>query len=1275
MYSRRINFRDVLSAVVLLFVLFCVCTDAQELTSRPDQGLAGNGTRAVSEIDSINLQNGGVSLSLPLASLPPMAGGKLGYTLTANYNSKLWMAYRKEVLAWSSSPSTCPGSFTSTEIRSADGTAAGWNLGRTYEIFFRDARDDNDYLIPSSECDYIESMLMQGAFFKPMLRMPDGSERELQIEGSFPQYAGERGHLRGYYKATTWSEGQPVFSSPVRFYTTDGTYLTIVYNLQSETTKWTIYMKDGTRIEKSDAGQRTIDTNGNSILQGYNALGGYAFARDERTGREIKWSGSTYNGQSATKVEYQSLGGAWQTVWVVWGTTTVQGNVSYTQIESINGGTFGCWAPFEQNIALPVIREIILPSTETGVTRKYEFDYNSDTTEQATENNYGYSCAQTTTYTRQASNGWGQVSRITTPDGATYDYEYVSDGLHTLGNIAQGGIEYLSRQMIEKKTVTHDGEENVWNYTIDLNGAGGTVTNPDGSSYVEEYIGGLVWGLNGGGSGLGGLLRHAKQSGRILTEKHWTLRGGDLYAFGSDSLVTFNPVVDIEYTTLLAADGVTRIKMTARKFTYDYNGDLKETIEYDWFNLGDVTYIADINNPFYSQPAGIPSSAQVLRVSTNSYYNSAAAASDSTAYHKRTVGTSTVILGKPKSSVVSLSSTVKARSEFYYDSAYNLRETRVWDSTKGAVSNPLTGGNSISTSEYAANGNVIETTDANENVTVITYGCVDGSGSCDDEYENLYPTQTVVASGTSVARTSSVIYDFSTGLPLSGTDEDNDLTNSSEYDILGRPIKAISAQGATGFESWVMTEYNDAARRIIVRADLETKGDGKKVAVQHFDQLGRVRLSRTLENPWEDPTNETHGIKVETRYKATGYACPWDDQQGAQETCSAQLVSNPYRADYSYNAGSEPTMGWTITQAQNNGRRSEAQTFGGAALPKPFLTSGFNTNSTGTVRTDIDADRTLVTDQAGKQRISKTNALGQLKDIWEVTASDANTEAVTFGNPAVNLNGYKTSYSYDTLNNLTAVNQGSQTRTFIYSSLSRLLSATNPESATISYGYDSNGNLTSKVDARNITTSYAYDVLNRVTLRDYSDSTPDVSYFYDNLTNAKGKLTKVSSTVSTTEYTAFDILGRVTAHKQTTDGTAYTTGYKYNLSGVLIEETYPSGRVIKNVLDAEGDLSIVLSKKNSSAGFWTYANSFTYNAAGAATSLQLGNGRWESTQFNSRLQPTQIALGTTGSGTLAYDLLKLNYGYGTTANNGNVQSQTITVSGTGGFTTVQNYAY
>jgi hypothetical protein len=102
-----------------------------------------------------------------------------------------------------------------------------------------------------------------------------------------------------------------------------------------------------------------------------------------------------------------------------------------------------------------------------------------------------------------------------------------------------------------------------------------------------------------------------------------------------------------------------------------------------------------------------------------------------------------------------------------------------------------------------------------------------------------------------------------------------------------------------------------------------------------------------------------------------------------------------------------------------------------------------------------------------------------------------------------------------------------------------------------------------------------------------------------------------------------------------------------------------SGRAVKNILNADGELAQVQSKKNSNYGYFTYADSFTYNSAGAVTKMQLGNGKWESTTFNSRLQPTQIALGTVQNGS---DQLKLNYDYGTTANNGNVQTQTITVA-------------
>ncbi|MFN0140406.1 MAG: hypothetical protein ACKVQW_10030 [Pyrinomonadaceae bacterium] len=161
-----------------------------------------------------------------------------------------------------------------------------------------------------------------------------------------------------------------------------------------------------------------------------------------------------------------------------------------------------------------------------------------------------------------------------------------------------------------------------------------------------------------------------------------------------------------------------------------------------------------------------------------------------------------------------------------------------------------------------------------------------------------------------------------------------------------------------------------------------------------------------------------------------------------------------------------------------------------------------------------------------------------------------------------------THYAYDLLNNLTTVTQGVQTRTFAYNSLSRLTSATNPESGAINYVYDSNGNLTSKTDARGVKTDYIYDAPNRMTNRNYSlvgstppnyQATPNVSYTYDDATVAfsKGKLTKVSSSVSETKYNSFDIVGRVLSSSQITDGQTYNSGYVYNLSGAIDRTNIP----------------------------------------------------------------------------------------------------------------------
>src|SRR4051812_40592548 len=69
---------------------------AQTTAARPDRGTMPNGSYAVSDIENISLQNGNVNLNIPLAGLPPIAGGKLSWGVYAQYNSKIWDVVRTE---------------------------------------------------------------------------------------------------------------------------------------------------------------------------------------------------------------------------------------------------------------------------------------------------------------------------------------------------------------------------------------------------------------------------------------------------------------------------------------------------------------------------------------------------------------------------------------------------------------------------------------------------------------------------------------------------------------------------------------------------------------------------------------------------------------------------------------------------------------------------------------------------------------------------------------------------------------------------------------------------------------------------------------------------------------------------------------------------------------------------------------------------------------------------------------------------------------------------
>jgi hypothetical protein len=137
--------------------------------------------------------------------------------------------------------------------------------------------------------------------------------------------------------------------------------------------------------------------------------------------------------------------------------------------------------------------------------------------------------------------------------------------------------------------------------------------------------------------------------------------------------------------------------------------------------------------------------------------------------------------------------------------------------------------------------------------------------------------------------------------------------------------------------------------------------------------------------------------------------------------------------------------------------------------------------------------------------------------------------------------------------------------------------------------------------------------------------------------------------------------------------------YGYDLAGNLNSQTYPSGRVVTTEFDNAGRITGV--RNQATQNFYAGAaetdstNRIKYTSHGAVKDMKLGNGLWEHSIFNPRCQMTEIGLGTSqGSNNRA----KISYSYGTTNNNGNLRSQTITVPTIGsvtGFTATQNYTY
>ena len=314
------------------------------------------------------------------------------------------------------------------------------------------------------------------------------------------------------------------------------------------------------------------------------------------------------------------------------------------------------------------------------------------------------------------------------------------------------------------------------------------------------------------------------------------------------------------------------------------------------------------------------------------------------------------------------SGVVKSRSQFGYTETirrarWNLTTEYHWDSTKVASINPgttLTSGNSIVKSyTYTTRGNLCSETDARGITATYEYGNI--TGCPPNPPPNDRPPQRIFIARPSIAGNMAADlcwiitygYNCNSGKRTTTTDP-NHLVTTVTYDDYSRPT--IITEGS--YRKTVHT-YNDANRWIVTQTDVEAFNDLRNVSVFHYDQLGRIRLTRQLETTVSDPAtaaaDETAGIKVDTKYVfSTNRNETW--------------TSNPYRNSET----TAPTRGWTVKRLDKAGRVCVEEWFAGASDPTVATNCTPSSGTTGATVYSYDA--ALILYAADNHRSCRQNA-------------------------------------------------------------------------------------------------------------------------------------------------------------------------------------------------------------------------------------------------------------------------------------------------------------
>jgi len=571
------------------------------------------------------------------------------------------------------------------------------------------------------------------------------------------------------------------------------------------------------------------------------------------------------------------------------------------------------------------------------------------------------------------------------------------------------------------------------------------------------------------------------------------------------------------------------------------------------------------------------------------------------------------------------------------------------------------------TASYDTTGQMASLQDGNGNVTSFSYAdnFFTDSTPVQNPPSQFTPSQTVNGTVTTITTnayltkitlpiigSATLGYYYGSGKPASSVDQNGADTYSHFLDPLDRPTHSFLPI-TNGNRGWSLNTYVPGGTQWdTYTAITDTSASTSCVSCTHTrqnaDAFGRAILS-TLVNDPDGPA-----------MTATTY-----DSSGRTHT-----VSNPYRST------SDPTYGLTTMSFDVLGRPALATEADNSTVKTYY---GTDVATAGGAAAQLCSPTTygygypiLHIDEASKKKQTWTDAFGRTIEVDEPDS----TGTLSFA----------TCYTYDTLDNLTKVEQkdGStdptqwRTRTFAYDGLSRLVTANEPESGTTTYTYDNNGNVLTKTapapnqtGSATTTTSYQYDALNRLTTK--SGGFPTVAFTYDAasldghaLTNSVGRLARALTSGAAT-WNSYDLTGNIINQWQSTPHGSFPLTFKYDLAGDRISYTDGLGTTFTQSFDVVGrptGLSSSLVDANHPATLATVDPSLGYYPHGAVRKVTFGNSLTQTAAFNNNLQPCRIninstgtALTTCGDALPSGNLQDFSYGFNTgVSDNGNVMS-------------------